>query len=161
MKTTEIINRIEEIIDSENMKSEDSKTESQGQSGNSTIKDILYLILDFFLTILKTPFNFFAKYLKKEIITTIKNDAKIYALIMGIMGVLFVFFSVLWLFISVAIGIYFYESGYSIFMSMMFSIGFQLISFLIVVLVARIASKRIKSFVMFNNFKELVNSEIE
>jgi ABC-type transport system involved in multi-copper enzyme maturation permease subunit len=73
---------------------------------------------------------------------------------MGIMGVLFVFFSVIWLFISVAVGVYFYENGNSILISIVYSILFQLISFILVSLIALLASKKTESLKMLNNIKE-------
>ncbi len=103
---------------------------------------------------MKSPFKIIAKYLKNEIIAAIKKDAKLYAIIMGLMGVLFVFFSVLWLFISVAIGVYFNEKGHSILMSIIYSIGFQLISFVFIGAIAFIASKKIKSLKMLKKLSD-------
>jgi hypothetical protein len=147
MEINEIISRIESIIKSEDQKSSPKEDEQQGEVTNG-IKDIFILLLNFLLSIIKAPFDLIAKYLKNEIITAIKKDTKLYALIMGIMGVMFVFFSVLWLFISVAIGVYYFENGYSILTSILYSIVFQLISFTIVGLVAFIASTQIKSLKM-------------
>jgi hypothetical protein len=147
MEINEIISRIESIIKSEDQKSSPKEDEQQGEVTNG-IKDIFILLLNFLLSIIKAPFDLIAKYLKNEIITAIKKDTKLYALIMGIMGVMFVLFSVLWLFISVAIGVYYFENGYSILTSILYSIVFQLISFTIVGLVAFIASTQIKSLKM-------------
>jgi len=147
MEINEIISRIESIIKSEDQKSSPKEDEQQGEVTNG-IKDIFILLLNFLLSIIKAPFDLIAKYLKNEIITAIKKDTKLYALIMGIIGVMFVFFSVLWLFISVAIGVYYFENGYSILTSILYSIVFQLISFTIVGLVAFIASTQIKSLKM-------------
>jgi hypothetical protein len=147
MEINEIINRIESIIKSEDQKSSPKVDEQQSEESNG-VKDIFILLLNFLLSIIKGPFNLIAKYLKNEIINTIKKDTKLYALIMGIMGVMFVFFSVLWLFISVAIGVYYFENGNSILTSILYSIIFQVISFTFVGLVAFVASTQIKSLKM-------------
>ncbi len=150
MEIIEILDKIENIIKTENseLNTEEKKSDKQTAENKDSAKDIMYLVLHFFLNIIKAPFDLIAKYLKNEIISAIKKDTKLYALIMGIMGVMFVFFSVLWLFISVAIGVYYFENGNSILTSIMYSIGFQLISFIIVGLIAFIASTQIKSLKM-------------
>jgi len=147
MEINEIIDRIESIIKSETHAPSNKEDEQQANTNNG-VKDVFLLLLNFLLSIIKAPFDLIAKYLKNEIISAIKKDTKLYALIMGIMGIMFVFFSVLWLFISVAIGVYHFENGNSILTSIMYSITFQLISFIIVGLIAFIASTRIKSLKM-------------
>jgi hypothetical protein len=155
MELIEILDKIENIIKNESQKSSENKIDSENHTDNNTAKDIIYLILQFFLSILKAPFSIITRYLKNEIITAIKKDAKLYALIMFIMIILFVFFSVLWLFISVAVGVYFQEKGHSILMSIIYSIGFQLISIIFISSIAFIASKKLKSLKMLKKFKKL------
>ena len=110
--------------------------------------------MQFFLNILKTPFNIIAKYLRDEIIISVKKDAKLYVFIMGIIVVLFVFFSVIWLFISVAIGVYFYEQGHSILLSIIYSIGFQIVSFILISIIALIVSKKLKTHKMLKKLND-------
>ena len=153
MKSKEILDRIENLINSKINKSGETKTESETNSDKDIIKNIMYLAAHFFLNILKTPFKIIAKYLRDEIITAVKKDAKLYALIMGIMGVLFVFFSVLWLFISIAVGVYFFEQGHSLLLSIIYSIGFQIVSFILISLIALVASKKLKSLKMLKKIK--------
>jgi len=150
----EVLDKIEKIIKNDNPEPDEGKTDSGDQPSSHSTKDIIYLIIDFFLNTLKAPFKIIAKYLRNEIVEAVKKDAKLYALIMGIMGVLFVFFSVIWLFISVAVGVYFYEKGNSILISIVYSILFQLISFILVSLIALLASKKTESLKMLNNIKE-------
>lgn len=115
------------------------------------------MLLQFFLNIIKSPFKIIAKYLRDEIIIAVKKDAKIYAILMGIMGILFVFFSVMWLFISVAIGVYFFEQGYPILISIIYSIGFQIISFILLSLIAFFALKKLKSIKMLKKLNSYYN----
>ncbi len=149
----EVLDKIEKIV--KNEKTNEEKTELENQSDSRTTKDIIYLIIDFFLNTLKTPFKIIAKYLRNEIITAVKKDAKLYAIIMGIMGVLFVFFSVIWLFLSIAVGAYFYEKGNSLLISVLYSISFQFISFVLVSIIAVIAYKKTESLKILNNIKEM------
>ena len=145
MKTKEIFRRIEEILSHEVKNTSSQEVDTENNSTQNRFKEVGFLTLQIFLNILKAPFNIIAKYLRDEILNTIKKDAKIFALIFGIMIVLFVFFSVIWLFISFAVGLYFYENGYSLFISIIFSIIFQIISFILIALSALFASKKIKT----------------
>ncbi|OQX97247.1 MAG: hypothetical protein B6I20_13040 [Bacteroidetes bacterium 4572_117] len=155
MDTLEILDKIEEIINRDNLNLTENEKGKDDSIKKSPLKEFMNLILSFFLNILKIPFKLVAKYVTTEIIKAVKKDSKLYAFIMGLMGVMFVFFSVLWLFISVAVGIYFYDKGYSIFISVVYSIIFQVISFSMVGTVAFIASKNIKSLKMFKEISEL------
>ena len=147
MKSEEIFDRIENILNDKMNHSGNPETEpgSENKSVKNEIKDIAYLLMQLALNVLKAPFKIVAKYFINEIIDAAKNDAKLYMLLMGIMGVLFVFFSVMWLFVSVAVGVYFYDKGNTIFVSTIYSIGFQLISFILIALIALFASKNLKS----------------
>ena len=160
MKSKEILERIENLINNRVNKSEGSKTESEDNPDNNTIKKIGYLTVQLVLNILRTPFKVIAKYLRDEIVTAIKKDIKIYALIIGIMVVLFVFFSVLWLFISIAVGVSFFEQGHSLLLSIIYSIAFQIISLIAVSLIAVVASRKLKSLKMLkkvNNYTDQKN----
>lgn len=161
MKSKEIFDRIENIIDDNINRPDNSiteeKTEDESKYDKTQFKDILYLLTQLFLNILKAPFKIVAKYLRDEIITAVKNDTKIYMLIMFIMGVLFVFFSVIWLFISIAVGFYFYDKGYTILLSIIYSIGFQLVSFVLVGLIALIASRKLKSLKVMKKLNKYNN----
>ena len=153
MKSQEILDKIEKIIDNKVDGSDKTKTDSD----KNVVENIAYLTLQFFLSVIKTPFNVVAKFLKDEVITSIKKDARLYAFVMGIMGVLFVFFSVIWLFIAVAVGVYFYEQGYSILISIIYSILFQIVSFILVSLIAFLASKKLKSLKMMKKISKHLN----
>ena len=155
METLEIINKLEELIKNSNQNTATNSDVTGNNVNENPLKEFINLILSFFLNILKTPFKLVAKYLTSELIKAVKKDSKLYALIMGLMGIMFVFFSVLWLFISVAAGIYFYDNGNSIFISVIYSIIFQVISLSLVGIIAFIASKNIKSLKIFKDISEL------
>ena len=159
MESKEIIDRIESLISSKINEADEIKKESENDSYKSIISDIKYLALQFFVNILKAPFKILTKYLWLKIIVSIKNDAKLYALIIGIMIVLFVFFSVLWLFVSIAVGVYFLEHGHSMLISVIYSIVFQIISFISIGLIAYIASQKIKSLSMLKKLIGYIKTE--
>ncbi len=146
MEIDEILNKIESIVNDKTLNFSDNKSEKQ--TNNNSAKEMFYLILRFILSVIKAPFTLIAKYLKNEIVHAVKKDAKLYTLIIGMMGMLFIFFTVLWLFISVAVGVYYFENGNSIFVSALYSIAFQLTISIIVGIAAFILSTRIKSLNM-------------
>ena len=150
MKSNDILNRIENIINNKISDYDGSKTDKVTDSENNpdknTFKEIGYLLLQIFLNLLKSPFKIFAKFLRDEIVTSAKKDAKLYVFILLLTGVLFVFFSVIWLFISIAIAVYFYDKGNSILISIIWSVGFQIISFILICLIGIVSSKNLRSF---------------
>lgn len=162
MKSKDIFTRIEDIIYTQIGRYGDSttekKSESEDNSDKNGFKEIIYLLIQIFLNVLKEPFRIVAKYLKDEFILAVKKDVKLYVLIFAVMGVLFVIFSVIWLFISVAVGVYFYQQEYSILISIICSIGFQIVSFILISLIGFISSKRLKSF---NILRKLAHHKLE
>ena len=131
-----------------------SETPVSGQNEESKpniFKEYIGLLFSVIIDIVKAPLKLLTNFLKKELIVAIKKDVKLYAVIMGIMGVLFVFFTILWLFISIAVGVYFYEKGESMLVSILYSIVFQFGSMILVASIAFFASKKIKSLKMLKN----------
>ncbi len=157
MKSKEVFNKIESIINDNVNKSGNSnnadRIENEDNDGKNEFKEILYLLMQLLINILKAPFKIVAKYLRDEIIIAAKNDAKIYMVIVVIMGILFVFFSLIWLFVSFAVAVYFYYEGNTILTSIVYSVGFQLIAFVLVSLVGIIVSKKLKSLKVLNKLK--------
>jgi len=132
-----------------------SISDENEDSKSSVFKDYLGLLFTVVIDIVKAPLKLLTNFLKKELIVAIKKDVKLYAVIMGIMGVLFVFFSVMWLFISVAVGAYYYQQGESMLISILYSIIFQFGSIIIVASIAFFASKKIKSLKMLKNLDNI------
>ena len=136
-----------EFDSKENFNSEE--TQSNYKSERNRFREFGASVIHALGGIIKFPFKMFARYLRDELILAIKKDAKIYTLILGLMGVLFVFFSVMWFFVSVAIGVYFYDNGCSILSAVMYSIGFQTLSFILIALIVLFASKRLNTLKLF------------
>ena len=151
MKLSELLEKLETTLET------GEKNVEQTSAGKNPMKEIILLIVRFFSEFLMLPFKLLANYLKNELITAVKRDAKLYGLMMGLMGVLFVFFSVLWLFIAVGVGVYFYQKGNSLLLSIFYSVIFQIISFIVVALVVLITSKQVKSIKMIQNFNKSIN----
>ncbi len=150
MDTFKILDRIEEILEKEKdaLKEEDPKT-SKG-----VVMELVYLVLQFILNLIKAPFRFVAGYVKKEIVSAVKKDAGLMAVISAMIIVLFVFFLIFWFSVSVAVGAYFYENGNTLFVSILYSIAFQILSSLFVALVAYISVRSLKTFKIFRSLKQ-------
>jgi len=146
------INKIEKIGEK---LSETSNSDESNDNKPNVLKEYFGLFFTLIFDIIKIPLKLLTNFLRKELVVAIKKDAKIYAVIMGIMGVLFVFFTVMWLFISVAVGVYFYEKGETMLISVLYSILFQFGSIIVVSLIAYFASKKIKSLKMLKNIDNL------
>lgn len=154
MNFDDYMNRIEKMVGNINRPSSSNESE-KNNSTNDSLKELVNLLITFFMDIIKFPLKIIANIIRKEIIYTLRKDAKLYALIMGLMVVLFIFFSVLWLFVSTAVGVYFYENGSSILASIMYSVLFQLGSFIILGIVVYIASGKIESLKMLKKLDSL------
>jgi Flp pilus assembly protein TadB len=116
-------------------------------------------VWNFLTSILGFPFRLLLKYLRRELTSTIKHDMKIYFLLAGIAGMMFIFVVILWLTVALAVGSYFYEKGYSFFVSVLFSLAFQGIVILLWMLVARIAAGKRKTAQMIREFREMIKEE--
>jgi len=138
-------------IDNISEKLSETSYNNENETKPSVFKEYIGLLFSVIIDIVKAPLKLLTNFLKKELVVAIKKDAKLFAVIMGIMGVLFVFFTILWLFISFAVGVYFYEKGESILVSVLYSIVFQFGSMILVASIAFFASKKIKSLKMLKN----------
>jgi ABC-type multidrug transport system fused ATPase/permease subunit len=145
MKTSEILNEIEKHIKEQEQENEKLEDVKDGEKKKDTKKNFMYLVLLFLFNILKLPIQIFEKYLKEEILKAVKKDLKLYFLTIFLLIVLMVFFSVFWLSISFGVGVYFYEKGYSMLISMVYSGVFQILSFLAVSLITLFSFRKIKS----------------
>jgi len=117
-------------------------------------EDFIKKSIHFILNILKIPLDYISKFSKKELLKVIKKDIKLLMLIGLIIGAIAIFFLVLWFSISVLIGTYFYDLGYSLFNSVLFSVLFQLCCIVLVALIGFIASKQLKSVKYFYKLRQ-------
>ncbi|NPA35721.1 MAG: hypothetical protein GXO47_02620 [Chlorobi bacterium] len=149
MELNEILERIEELLEKE--KKELMEAGDEQSSTITFLKEILLLLFQFVVALLKAPFRLVAGYVKKEVISAIKKDSKIMAFISAMLIVLLVFFLVLWMSVSVAVGAYFYDKGYSLFASVVYSVAFQVVSILVVILISYLISRNLKTFKLFKS----------
>jgi len=157
MKQIDILNQIEEILKN-NLQFSGSKNEvetSVDEEGKKVqrnkktpFKDIFNLIISFFMSVVKAPFQLIHVYIKNEIVAVIKKEVKLYFILICLLGILFTIFIVFWVLISLAVGIYFQEQGFSNFNSILLAIGFEAASFLLISLIFFRISKKIKSLRM-------------
>ena len=159
MKQIDILNQIEEILKN-NLQFSGSKNEEEVDSSvnndisekqktkRTPFKDIFNLIISFFMSVVKAPFQLIHVYIKNEIVAVIKKEVKLYFVLICLMGVLLTIFIVFWVLISLAVGIYFQEQGISNFNSILLAIAFQLVSFSLVTFIFFRTSRKIKSLRM-------------
>ena len=159
MKQIDILNQIEEILKN-NLQFSGSKNEEEVDSSvnknisekqktkRTPFKDIFNLIISFFMSVVKAPFQLIHVYIKNEIVAVIKKEVKLYFVLICLMGVLLTIFIVFWVLISLAVGIYFQEQGFSNFNSILLAIAFQLVSFSLVTFIFFKVSRKIKSLRM-------------
>ncbi len=126
---------------------EEHKTEAQEnqEPKSNTLKGIMRSVLDYIVSIIKLPFTVFAKFFTREIIKAIKKDIKTYIFLTILLFCMVIIASFIWLFLSIALGVYFYEIGNTILKSIGYSLLFQLISFIIIGLTLYLTSKKLRS----------------
>lgn len=161
MKQIEILNEIEnvlknifnpstsEVISGNNQNSENEDSKETSKKG--PIKAIYDLIISFFLSVIKAPFQLIHEYIKKEIVALIKKEIKLYFWVLILFGVLFTIFIVFWVLISLAIGVYFQEDGASLLTSILYVIAFQLVTFTLISIIVYRISRKIKSLKLLRN----------
>ena len=121
------------------------ETEEHQEPKSNTLKSIMLSVLDYIINIIKLPFTVFAKFFTREIIRALKKDAKTIVFLVWLLVSLVVIASVMWLFLAVALGVYFYENGDTMLVSIGYSLVFQFIGFLIFGITLYFTSKRLRS----------------
>jgi hypothetical protein len=148
MELTEILDRLERLLTVESDRLKNDK-EDAGYAG--FVKEALILVFQLLITLLKTPFRFVAGYVKNEVFYAVKRDSRLMAVIAVMLLVLLVFFVVFWMSLSVAAGVYFYEKGNTLFVSVLYSLVFQFISSIITALIAYFSFRKLKSFKVYKS----------
>jgi hypothetical protein len=162
MKQLEILNEIEKILkdafnssttnkatNDENLIEEKSKKSRK----KGPVKAIANLIISFFMSVVKAPFQLIQVYIKNEIVAVIKKEIKSYFIVILLFCVLFTILVAFWVAISLAIGVYCVNEGLSLLTSIFYVIGFQLIAFLIVGFFIFRFSRKIKSLKLLRDSK--------
>lgn len=161
MKAEDLLEKIEKIIEENELKL-DSKTEvlsDKEKVNRNPFARVLLLVTSYILEILRSPFKLVATYLKNELISAVKKDMVLYMLMGLLMGILFVFFSVIWLTISILIGVYYFENGATIFNSILYSFGYQSAFFMLISLIAFIAMQNMESMKMMKKIAKISKSK--
>jgi len=143
-----------EILMSEEQKIE---TETNQDSKPNTLKSIMLSVLDYIINIVKLPFTVFAKFFTREIIKAIKKDVKTLVFSLLLIVSLLIISAIIWLFLAVAVGVYFYDKGNTILISIGYSLIFQSISLLLFSLILYITSKRLRSLKLIKSILKLEN----
>lgn len=162
MRQLEILNEIEYILKKLfNPNSSEINADNDGNSKNENLKEsrikgpikaIFDLIISFFMSVIKSPFQLIHEIIKKEIIALIRKEIKLYFLVIVLLGILLTIFIVFWVSISLAVGVFFREDGASLFTSILYVIAFQLVIFTIISIVFYRISRKIKSLKFLRRF---------
>lgn len=131
------------------------ETEESQEPKTNTLKSIMLSVLDYIINIVKLPFTIFAKFFTREIIKAIKKDAKTYVFLFWLLVSLVIIASVIWLFIAVAIGVYYYDKGNTILVSLGYSLIFQLFSFIIFSIILYFTSTKLRSIKLIRSILNL------
>ena len=129
----------------------DSDENGEKSSKAGPIRAIINLLISFFVSVIKAPFELIHMYIKREIFAIIRKELRLYSFVIVLLGILFTIFIVLWVLISLAVGVYFKEEGASFLTSVLYVIAFQLVSFTIVSFITYKVSKKIKSLKLLRN----------
>ena len=157
MKAEQLLEKIEKIIEENELKlnSEANDISDKEKVKKNPFARVLLLVVSYFLEILRSPFKLVATYLKNELVGAVKKDMILYMLMGLLMGILFVFFSVIWLTISILIGVYYFDNGATIFNSILYSFGWQSSFFILISLIAFIAMQNMESMKMMKKIAKI------
>jgi len=133
MELTEILERLEYLLAKEKEETSDGGNE---KSSAGFLKEMLLLLFQFVIALVKVPLGIVGGYIKNEIVSAVKKDSKLMAVISAMLVVLLIFFFVFYMSLSVAVGVYFYEKENTLFVSVLYSLVFQVFSSLIIGLIA-------------------------
>ena len=153
MKIKEIFKKIDTIL----KENEDLPALSEISKGKKRAKSTLQKLFGLFKKIIKTQYAIIASYLKEEFKIAIKNDLKLFVVIIGLLTLIVVIFVVFWLFISIAIAAYFYEMGNSILHSVLYTMAVHLGVMIILSIGIFVASKNFKTHKVYGKIKKSIN----
>jgi bacteriorhodopsin len=158
MKQVEILSEIEKVLKDSFSTSaeteefdETSKGKRKKKRKKGPVKAIFDLLVSFFISVIQSPFQLIHQFIKNELVKIVRKELKSYFILIILFGVLFTIFIVLWFLISLAIGIYFQENGFTFFHSILLVIAFQIIVFAIVSIVIYKMAGKLRSLKLLRN----------
>ncbi len=116
-------------------------------------------LLRFLGGLLRMPFRMLFRYFRRELTEALKKDLRIYLLILLILGMVIVFFVILWLSVAVAVGVWFYTRGTPLFLSVLYSILFQVVVILLALLATWIISRRRRTGKLLRELRDAARTE--
>lgn len=153
MKIKEIFKKIDKIL----KEKEELPKLSDIEKGRKKAKSTLQKLFSLFKKIFNTQYAIVASYLKQELKLALKNDLKLFGVIVGLLALILVIFTVFWLFISLAITAYFFESGNSILHSILFTMGIHLIVIVVLSIGVFISSKNFKTHKVYSKIRKSIH----
>jgi len=142
----------EKTEQNEAIHSDTNKSNSGQPSKKDRLKKAFSLLFTFLVDLIKMPFAWFFHYFKQEFVTAIKKDIRTMLGMAAIMSVLYLFLLIFWLSVSILVGVFFYEKGFSLFNALLFSIAFQVVAIIILSTTLYILSKKHHTRKMLKKF---------
>lgn len=132
------------------------KEHTSAENNNSpTLKGILQSILEYIIGVLKLPFKILANFFTKEIIKAVKKDIKTYIFISILFFCMIIIGTVIWLFLALSVGIYFYEQGNTLLVSVGYSLIVQTAFLILIGMILYFTSKKLRSLELLKNILSL------
>lgn len=153
MKIKEIFKQVDKIL----KEKQDLPSISELKKGKKKAKTTLQRLFNLFKKIFNTQYAIIASYLKEELKIAFKNDLKLFVVIAGLLALILIIFAVFWLFISLAIAAYFYESGNTILHSILFTMGIHMIVITVLSIGIFISSKNFKTHKVYRKIRRSIN----
>lgn len=153
VKIKEILKKIDKILKDKDDFSSVTELEKGGEKAKSTF----YKLFGLFKKIFNFQYSVIANYLREELKIALKNDLKLVVIIIGFLALITVIFAVFWLFISLAITAYFYESGYGILNSLLYTMGIHLLVIIVLSIGIYISSQNFEIYKVYKKIKKASN----
>lgn len=150
LKVKEIFKKVDKILKERNQFPDLSELEK----GSKKAKSKLQKLFGLFKKIFNTQYAVIASYMKEELKTAFRNDLKLVGIIIGFLVLIVIVFAVFWLFISLAISAFFYESGYSVLHSILLTMAIHLLVIIVLSIGIYISSRNFKTHKVYKKVKK-------
>lgn len=149
----EIFKKVDRIL----RENQDIPSLSELKKGKKKAKSTLQKLFSLFKKIFNTQLAIITSYLKEELKIAFRNDLKLFVLIVALLLLTVVVFAVFWLFISLALAAYFYETGNSILHSVLLTMGIHLIVMILLSITVFVASKNFKTHKVYRKIRKSIS----
>ncbi len=130
-----------------------------GSGEKSPSKGLFAEIADFLGTLFRLPFRMVVRYFRHELTEALKNDLRIYLLLLVVAGLVMLFGVVMWFTVAVLAGVWAWEHGFSLTLSVLISLGFQAGVILLTLLFGWLLARRRRTGKLLRDLREAARQE--